>query len=140
MCCVLEERGITTDRQTREIDICMHTTHVCKNSSFLHTNTVLCIGSVCIFVKTDTTFVVTDNTYFVLLFFFFLYVKRFFTLNSTAPLLHKRGTEREKIDSLSNLSVSLSVSFSLVFFSVYFYVTGLALPLFHFCVFLFLRP
>ena len=53
MCCVLEERGITTDRQTREIE---------------------CIGSVCIYVKTETTFVVTDNTYFVLLFcscFFF---------------------------------------------------------------------
>ena len=67
MCCVLEERGITTDRQTREIDISMHTTHLCKHSSFLHTNTVLCIGSVCIYVKTDTTFVVTDNAYFVLI-------------------------------------------------------------------------
>jgi hypothetical protein len=68
MCCVLEERGITTDRQTGEIEICMHTTHLCKHSSFLHTNTVLCIGSVCIYVQTDTTFVVTDNTHFVLLF------------------------------------------------------------------------
>ena len=77
---------------------------------------------------------------FVRFLFLFLFTKRFFTVNSTAPLLHKKGTEREKIDSLSNLSVSLSVSFSLVFFSVYFYVTGLALPLFHFCVFLFLRP
>jgi hypothetical protein len=70
----------------------------------------------------------------------FPYVKRFFTVNSTAPLLHKKGTEKEKIDSLSNLSVSLSVSFSLVFLSVYLYVTGLALPLFHCCVFFFLRP
>jgi hypothetical protein len=47
MCFVHEESGITTDRQTREIE---------------------CIGSVCIYVKTETTFVVTDNTYFVLLF------------------------------------------------------------------------
>ncbi len=54
---------------------------------------------------------------FVRFLFLFLFTKRFFTVNSTAPLLHKKGTEREKIDSLSNLSVSLSVSFSLVFLS-----------------------